>query len=216
MGKNWHVTALEAIADPVRLAIVRHLAEHGAAALRDLAAVAGVHTNTARAHLAALEEAGLLVRERRQATGRGRRPVEYRLVEGWALSADGFLGLAELLAAVALGRPPADRALRLAGRGWGIYLRGRPGVGDPLDHLPGALERLGFQARLEEESVVLTGCPCPLVAPGNPRLVCELVVGVVEGVVEGEDLLVVHRAHDPAHRRCRLKLSPSTARGTGN
>src|SRR5919202_1407710 len=92
------MTNLDAIADPVRLAIIRHLAERGQAALRDLAEAAGVHANTIRPHLLALEQAGLLTRAQRPPAGRGRRPVEYGLTEGWAVSTSGFLGLAELLA----------------------------------------------------------------------------------------------------------------------
>jgi predicted ArsR family transcriptional regulator len=201
------MTALEAIAHPIRLAVVRHLAEHGRAPLEDLAVVAGVHPNTIRSHLAALQQAGVLVGEERPATGRGRPPLEYRLVEGWVLSVDGFLGLAELLATVALGRRPGARHLREMGRRWGTYLRGHPGVGDATRQLPAALERLGFQARVDEATVVLIGCPCPLVAPGRPGLVCELVVGAVEGVVEGDGLQVANRAHDHARRRCQLELT---------
>jgi predicted ArsR family transcriptional regulator len=201
------MTAFDTIADPVRLAIVRHLAQHGRAVLADLAGAAGVHANTIRSHVAAMEKAGLLAREQRPSSGRGRRPVEYRLVEGWALSPGGFLGLAELLATVALRHRPPARDLRRMGRRWDAYRRGRPGVGDPLGRVPGVLEHLGFQAQVEEDTVVLTGCPCPLVAPGDPALVCGLVVGAVEGVGEEEGLRVVGRAHDPANRRCRLKVA---------
>ena len=45
---------LDAVADPVRLRIVRHLAENGSATLSELAEAAGVHLNTIRAHVAAL------------------------------------------------------------------------------------------------------------------------------------------------------------------
>jgi predicted ArsR family transcriptional regulator len=204
------MTNLDAIADPVRLAIIRHLAERGQAALRDLAEAAGVHANTIRPHLLALEQAGLLTRAQRPPAGRGRRPVEYGLTEGWAVSTSGFLGLAELLATAALRVVPSRRGLRRTGHRWGAYLRGRPGVGDPRHHVLRALERLGFQTRMEQDSIVLTGCPCPLVAPDAPRLVCELVVGAVEGVGEGEDLRVVRRTHDPSRRRCRLKLTISS------
>jgi DNA-binding transcriptional ArsR family regulator len=51
---------LEAVADPVRLTIVRHLARHDSATLSELADAAGVHLNTVRAHVAALERAGVL------------------------------------------------------------------------------------------------------------------------------------------------------------
>ena len=45
---------LDAVADPVRLRIVRHLAGEGSATLSELADATGVHLNTARAHVAAL------------------------------------------------------------------------------------------------------------------------------------------------------------------
>src|SRR5437660_433223 len=53
---------LDAISDPVRLRLVRHLEHHGDASLQELAEGAGVHLNTARAHVAELESAGVLVR----------------------------------------------------------------------------------------------------------------------------------------------------------
>src|SRR5919202_2239201 len=85
---------LDAVADPVRLRLVRHLAEHGSATLNELADAAGVHLNTVRAHVAALEEAGVLVSEQKAASGPGRPASEYRLVEGWGLSTTDFLELA--------------------------------------------------------------------------------------------------------------------------
>ena len=51
---------LDAVADPVRLRIVRHLADGGSATLAELADVAGVHPNTIRSHVAALEAADVL------------------------------------------------------------------------------------------------------------------------------------------------------------
>ena len=63
---------LDAVADPVRLRIVRHLADGGSATLAELADVAGVHLNTIRAHVAALEEADVLHSAQKPASGPGR------------------------------------------------------------------------------------------------------------------------------------------------
>src|SRR3954466_1926500 len=101
---------LDAVADPLRLRIVRHLADGGSATLAELADVAGVHLNTIRTHVAALEQADVLQSAQKAASGPGRPAVEYRLVDGWGLSSTDFLELAGLLAA-ALVRTNADGAV---------------------------------------------------------------------------------------------------------
>jgi predicted ArsR family transcriptional regulator len=106
-----------------------------------------VHLNTIRAHLAALEQADVLVSAQKAASGPGRPAVEYRLVDGWGLSSTDFLELAGLLAA-ALVRTSADGAtLRATGADWGRYLVGRPGRHDVATEMPRALERLGSTRR---------------------------------------------------------------------
>jgi predicted ArsR family transcriptional regulator len=204
------VNVLDLIAEPVRLGVVRHLAAHGNASLSELAAAAGVHVNTARPHVQALEDAGLLRSETRPATGPGRPAVAYTLVDGWTLSATNFLGLAELLAAALLRADERCEDLRRLGRQWGQYLAGRPGARDLEVELPSALERLGFDARVGRD-VELLACPCPLVAPDRPALVCELAVGVTEGVLAatGSRCRVGGRDHDAARRHCRLRLRPA-------
>src|SRR5438445_11476314 len=130
---------LEAVADPVRLQIVRHLEAHGPAQLADLAAGAGVHLNTARTHAAALEADGVIVREPSEPSGRGRPPLSYRLSDDWALPTSDLHGLAELLATV-LVRAGADTdELRAVGLEWGRFLLGRPGKHSVEPELPLAL-----------------------------------------------------------------------------
>src|SRR4051795_10581730 len=133
---------LDAVADPVRLRIVRHLAEGGSATLAELADVAGVHLNTIRAHVIALEEAEVLQSAQKAATGPGRPAAEYRLVDGWGLSSTDFLELAGLLAAALVRNAPDAEALRATGADWGRYLVGRPGQRDIAGEVPRALERL--------------------------------------------------------------------------
>src|SRR5215210_7608966 len=61
----------DVLADPVRLAVARRLAR-GRASASEVARSVGVHLNTARAHLAALAEAGVASREHDPPGGRGR------------------------------------------------------------------------------------------------------------------------------------------------
>src|SRR3954451_23860065 len=200
---------LDAVADPVRLRIVRHLADGGSATLTELADVAEGHLNTVRAHVAALGRADVLRSTVRTASGPGRPATEYRLVDGWGLASTDFLELAGLLAA-ALGRgPPARDTLRDTGADWGRYLVGRPGRRDVAEQLPRALERLGFQATVEGDVVRISCCPCAVVSPDHPEVVCGLVTGLVEGVLaaSGSELGVgEHDAH-PEDRRCTLRLT---------
>jgi predicted ArsR family transcriptional regulator len=200
---------LDAVADPVRLRVVRHLARHGSATLNELADAAGVHPNTIRAHVAALEAADVLESAQKAATGRGRPASEYRLVEGWGLSSTDFLELAGLLAAALVRNTPDLDALRATGADWGRYLAGRPGRRDVTAELPLALERLGFHATVEGELVRISGCPCAVVAPDHPEIVCSLAAGLVDGVLAagGSDLRVSEHDNDPERRRCTLRIT---------
>lgn len=200
--------SLDAIADPVRLRIVRHLADHPGASLPDLAEAADVHLNTARPHAAALEAAGVIERQAAAPAGRGRPRLGYRLRAGWSPPTSDFRGLAELLAAAVL-RVGADAGeLRAVGREWGRFLQGRPGGHDVHADLPEALGRLGFDAEVDGTTVELRTCPCPLVLPDRPELVCGLAASVVDGVLEGSgsNLKVAGGSHDPDRRACSLEL----------
>jgi predicted ArsR family transcriptional regulator len=208
MARHETQSRLDALADPVRLRVVRHLAETPSASLQELAGAAGVHLNTARPHVNALEAAGAVLRETAQPAGRGRPRVAYRLAPGWTPPTTDFRGLAELLAAalLRLGREAGE--LRKVGLAWGRYLHGRPGADHVERDLPLALERLGFQARVDDGKLRLAACPCSLVLPDRPELVCELAVAVADGVLagSGSDLRVGRREHAPARRACSLQL----------
>ena len=206
------MSALDAIADPVRLGLVRHLARTDAATLPELAKSAGVHLNTVRPHVEALVEAGALVREPQAPSGRGRPRIGYRLADDWSPPTTDYLGLAGLLAA-ALARDGRDRVrLREIGFEWGREAQRRARTDGARD-LPRVLERLGFAARVSEERLDLSSCPCPLVAPDEPGLVCDLAAAVADGALSAGDtgLAVGDREHDPDRRACRLRLARSEA-----
>jgi predicted ArsR family transcriptional regulator len=203
-------TPLDAIADPIRLRLMRVLARHGRGTLTQVAKRADVHPNTARTHLAELADAGLV--DVGVATGSespGRPPNTYALAEGWTPPATDFRGLAEVLAAVAVHARVKPRRLRSIGSEWGRYLAGRPRAADPAETIPAAMARLGFDARVERERVCLAGCPCPLVSPDRPELVCELARGAVDGVLaaSGSDVRVRRATNRPPERRCELEVT---------
>lgn len=199
---------LELVADPVRLRLLRHLSERDSCSLAEAAEAAGVHVNTARPHVTALVEAGALVRETAATAGPGRPAVRYRLPEGWTAPTVDFRGLAELLAAALVRSRQAPEELRDLGLGWGRYLLGRPGMHEVGRELPLALERLGFQAEVTDGELRLSGCPCPLVSPDQPELVCELAAAVADGVLAGagSQARLTARRHDPRRRSCKAAL----------
>jgi predicted ArsR family transcriptional regulator len=199
---------LEAIADPVRLRVVRHLDEHGPASLSELAGAAGVHVNTVRPHVMALEQSGILAGRQRTARGPGRRVIEYSLVEPLTLSANEFVGLAELLAN-ALGRARLGAEdLRGIGADWGRYLSGRPAQRDPDAHVTSILAGFGYRVDSDQGQIRLERCLCPLIAPDSPLTVCSLMEGVAEGALAaaGRELRVARADHRPELRACRLRL----------
>jgi predicted ArsR family transcriptional regulator len=200
--------ALQAVGHPVRLRILQRLAGGADASIAELADAAGAHENTVRAHVAALEEGGLLAGEPRPATGPGRPGVQYRLTPAGERLDQDFLGIAELLAAVVGRAGLSDEQLRDVGREWGRYLVGRPGRYDPRERVPQVLARLGFDATMEGDRVLLSGCPCPTVASDRPETICELVTGVLDGVLgaAGAGQRVGGGRHDPARRRCHVEL----------
>jgi predicted ArsR family transcriptional regulator len=198
---------MESIANRRRLAIVRALERAGTDSPAGLAESAGVNVNTARAHLRALEQAGLVERLERRSGGRGRPRVLYRLVDAWRLRGDEYLGLSELLAAC-VASAGVDRAqLRRVGEGWGRQ-RSRAPAGDPKAALVNVLSALGFSARVIDDRVELSECPCPLASPKRPALICALADSVMNGAAGGTEdrpRVIAHR-HDPGRRRCSARL----------
>jgi predicted ArsR family transcriptional regulator len=200
---------LESIADPIRLRAVRHLDEQGAASLTELAAAAGVHVNTMRPHVQALEEDGVLHSRQRKARGPGRRVIEYFLAEPLSVTDSDMMAMTELLAAALARAQVGEDALRRIGADWGRYLSGRPGDQDPAARLPQVLTRFGYRVATDERGVSLDRCVCPLVSPDAPLNICVLIEGVIEGALAaaGSDLRISSSEHDPQARSCRLGLA---------
>jgi predicted ArsR family transcriptional regulator len=200
---------LDVLAHPTRLRVLRHLAEHGPAGATALADAAGVHRNTIRRHLRALEQAGVLVAAAQAARGRGRPVVEYRLADEAEAGETDFRRLAELLVTALARLRPDDDQLRYTGEDWGRYLVGRPGAHEPRERLDAVLAELGFRVGGDERTVEVSACPCPIVAPDRPEMVCRLVSGVVAGALaaSGSSLRPAAEQHDPATRCCVVHLA---------
>ncbi len=169
-----------------------------------LATALGIHHTAVRRHLAVLVDAGLVRAVRLPAKGRGRPSTGYVVsgpVEGAA-----YRELAGMLAeAVRTGR-----SARAAGRDVGR--RVVPLADGSLATLSGETERLGFQPELhvtgEVHELVLGVCPFAELAEVQPETVCELHLGLAEGIAErsgGIEVVGIRMAH-PQTGGCRIMV----------
>jgi hypothetical protein len=84
---------------------------------------------------------------------------------------------------------------------------------DARRELTRILSRLGFDARIDGERLILSGCPCPLISPERPALVCKLIDAVVDGILagSGSGLRAIRHQHDPVSRTCSALLQLEAA-----
>lgn len=158
--------------------------------LATLAAGSGLHVNTVRGHLEALEQRGLVQRESGAPRGRGRPASLYRVVEPAHQSE--YAGLATALAA-AIDRTsghPRDDAIA-AGEDWGRELaRAKAGPQTTARAarrmVVSLLDDLGFapEADARHEGVRLTRCPLLDAAHRYPDVVCGVHLGIVRAALD--------------------------------
>jgi predicted ArsR family transcriptional regulator len=203
------VTSLEALGDGNRLAIARRLREAPESSAPELARATRLHLNTVRAHLGALGKAGFVERFADSEGHPGRPVVRYRLRRDVAPEDDAFLPLAGLVAAAFAETRPRARELNAAGAAWGRRLAERRQAGEPGDCLCRGMEELGFNASVTGHRLKLSGCPCSLIAPERPELVCGLAEGAIEGLLEASPTRPSKHEHDPVARRCSTLLRES-------
>ena len=188
--------------------------------LADLAAESGLHVNTVREHLEALEQRGLVRRESAAPRGRGRPASLYRAVEPGDRSE--YAGLATALAA-AIHRTsdhPRDDAIA-AGEGWGRELARAKAARQTTaqaarGQVVALLDDLGFAPDADKRNAVvrLTRCPLLDAAHRYPDIVCGVHLGIVRAALdeygaetEGADLFPFS---EPG--ACGLHLVPGRGR----
>jgi predicted ArsR family transcriptional regulator len=149
--------------------------------LGELTAALGCNYNTVRLHLARLRDAGLVEEHVESRSQRGRP----RLLYTARARPDPYARLARMLLELARGDDRPRAVGHRAGRHDAELWRG----GDAVDALETETARLGFAPRRVEHAggvdLVLDTCPIADVADADPRTVCALHRGLVEGLVEG-------------------------------
>ncbi|WP_370324213.1 helix-turn-helix transcriptional regulator [Euzebya sp.] len=200
-----------ALSSPARTRLLEALREMpGGGDAQVLATRVGLHANTVRAHLAVLEEAGLVVSAPEARDRPGRPRLVYTPTER-ATGAAGDEGAYQFLATILTGYLSAvaddpAAAARDAGAAWGRHLVDRPGPFErvdsaaALDVLVRLLDDIGFAPELDDDGdgprVLLRRCPFLGLAKDHQEVVCSVHLGLMRGAlaelggeVEARDLL---------------------------
>lgn len=208
-ARDGALSRAQALADPSRA----HVHELLTTATRpltiaDLAAATGLHRTAVGTHLTRLVDAGLAERTVAPPAGRGRPVAVFRAIEHdpyRSLSAWLVEGVRTGASARALGRSVGERMARADE--------------EPLDALMSEASRLGFSPELRRRrspgqfDLVLHTCPFADLASVDPDTVCDLHLGLAEGLADGDERLTIEglRRADPHRGGCRLSISRSVS-----
>lgn len=178
--------------------------------MAELTAYVRLNHNAVRQHLAVLKEACLVVEEVEDRSRPGRPRLLYRLhpeaAGRWGTSG-GYAWLAKLLSDAVRRRQEPRQVGRQDGHRRAAELAGG---GDQVELLEAEMVRRGFRPTRVERGrrvdFVLGRCPFAEVADSDPGTICQLHLGLAEGLTEGLGGLEVERlvAKDPKRAGCRL------------
>lgn len=200
-----------ALGDPTRHRIFRYVADAGhPVGVAELTEHVQLNHNAVRQHLAVLKEANLVVEETEARARPGRPRLLYSLhpevSDRWGTTG-AYSWLASLLAGAVRGGTGPRQAGLEEGRRRAGELAGT-GASDAL--LEGEMARRGFRPTRTDKrrtmELVLGRCPFAEVASSDPRTICQLHLGLAEGLAEGLGGLHVERlvVKDARRAGCRL------------
>jgi predicted ArsR family transcriptional regulator len=209
-----------ALGDATRRRVLRAVIDAGRPIpVAELAEIFGLHHTAIRQHLARLGDAGLVLEMSLPPSGRGRPRLAYQPTAR-ALAAlqpaGGYRELAGMLAEAVRAGEGTRRTGRRIGRGIASQRREEDAVTVIVDEAT----RLGFDPAVHwrpvrQVDVVLRHCPFEDVAAQDPETICQLHLGLAEGIatalggvtVAGMDI------RDPYRAGCRLMLQRVTTKG---
>ena len=201
-----------ALGDPTRHSVFRYLASAGApVGVAELTEHFGVNHNAIRQHLAKLVAAGLVVEGKATASGPGRPRLVYS-VDPTSDSRWGVTGPYERLSLLLTEVIRSGDTPREVGRRAGRQMREADPDADAVALLCTAMAQQGFEPELRRRrggtDVLLHTCPFESAALADPGTVCQLHLGLSEGLVGDDGSVEVEEliAKDPRVANCRLKL----------
>ena len=202
-----------ALANPTRNRIFRHIADAAdAVGVAELTSFLGLNHNAIRQHLAVLVEAGLVTEGVEESRGRGRPRLLYRL-HPQAAGLWETVGPYEYLAGLFASALETGRSPREAGHDAGRQMAATVSSDvDALDAIEDQMQRRGFRPQRTTKGsrvdFVLGRCPFEDVATTNPSAVCQLHLGLAEGMAEGLGGVDVARlvVKNPHRAGCRVSM----------
>jgi predicted ArsR family transcriptional regulator len=198
-----------ALGDPTRHRIFRHIVDAGGPVdVEELTTAFGVNHNAVRQHLAKLVDAGLVI----EATAAPRGPGRPRLVYTVDPAVDsrwGAIGPYERLSVLLTEIIRTGQSAVEVGRRAGAELAATDAtVADVAD----AMAREGFEPvirrRGSQVDIVLQRCPFESAVLTDADVICDLHLGLAEGLVQDARDLVLDElvAKDPRRAGCRLRF----------
>ncbi|MEV4147580.1 helix-turn-helix domain-containing protein [Amycolatopsis sp. NPDC049691] len=208
------LAAVAALDEPTRRRLYEYVVRRPHPVSRDdVAAALAVPRATVAFHLDRLVEEQLLVVEYERRSGRtgpgaGRPAKLYRRSDrqvSVSVPERHYELAGELLAsAIEEADETGGSAREILGR------RAREhGAGLAAPDIVSALEEHGFEPRAEGDGVLLGNCPFQRLARTHPRLVCEMNLGLVEGLLEGAGESGLRARLDPQPGCCCVRLAPA-------
>lgn len=201
-----------ALGAPTRHQIFRHLVDaRSAVDIEELTSAFGLNHNAIRQHLAKLVDAGLVVEAKAARSSPGRPRLVYAVDPGAESRWGGVVPyerLSVLLTEIIRTGDTAVEVGRRAGRRF-------PVAASPADttitDIADVMARHGFEPEVRRRGgrvdIVLQNCPFESAVLADD-LVCDLHLGLAEGLVDGSDQLVLDElvAKDPRRAGCRLRF----------
>ncbi|MFJ7214650.1 helix-turn-helix transcriptional regulator [Amycolatopsis sp. NPDC098790] len=208
------LAAVAALDEPTRRRLYEYVVRRPEPVSRDdVAAALAVPRATVAFHLDRLVEEQLLVVEYERRSGRtgpgaGRPAKLYRRSDrqvSVSVPERHYELAGELLASAIeeadeTGGPARDILTRRARE---------HGAGLATSDIVAALEEHGFEPRVEGDGVLLGNCPFQRLARTHTRLVCEMNLGLVEGLLDGAGDRRLRARLDPRPGYCCVRLAPA-------
>jgi predicted ArsR family transcriptional regulator len=233
--RRQRLTALAALAEPLRRSLYLHVVSSPEPMSRDAAAEAlGLTRSVAAFHLDKLAEVGVLEVEYRRPPGRtgpgAGRPAKFyrRATQDLDFSVpERRYDLAAAILAQAVSDAtsqsiPVDEALRQAAREYGRVIGaglgaagsdGEPGAegDDDFARVLAVLAAHGYEPTRDGDAITLGNCPFHALAAEHRALVCGMNLEVIAGVLEGAEAAHMAARLDPAPGRCCVTVLSGAA-----